>query len=144
MLGLVLDGIGRSSLPGLLATLNDDGTQTPLPRSQCTGVSVARGGKLETLKDFLQNGADVNASDYDGRTALHLAASEGNGPCVEMLLAAGARFDLPDRWGNNAKQEAERSKHPHLLPLFKGQGAAPVIEVSASPAVQIDARRASK
>ena len=61
-----------------------------------------------------------------------------------MLLAAGARFDLKDRWGNNAKQEAERSKHPHLLPLFKGQGAAPVIEVSASPAVQIDARRASK
>ena len=62
-----------------------------------------------------------------------------------MLLAAGARFDLNDRWGNNAKQEAERSKHPQLLPLFKGQGAAPVIEVSASPAATvIDARRASK
>ena len=107
--------------------------------------ALARGGKLETLKDFLQNGADVNAADYDGRTALHLAASEGNGPCVEMLLAAGARFDLKARWGNNAKQEAERSKHPHLLPLFKGQGAAPVIEVSASPAATvIDARRASK
>ena len=98
-----------------------------------------RGGKLETLKDFLQNGAVVNAADYDGRTALHLAASEGNGPCVEMLWRR-ARFDLPDWWGN-AKQEAERSKHPHLLPLFKGQGAAPVIEVLASLRAQIDARR---
>jgi hypothetical protein len=43
MLGLVLDGIGRSSLPGILASAD---STARLPRSSCTGVSVARGGKL--------------------------------------------------------------------------------------------------
>ena len=52
LLGLVLDGIGRNSLPGMLATLNPaDGTYQPmkLPRSVCNGVSVEgswTGGKL--------------------------------------------------------------------------------------------------
>lgn len=42
LLGLVLDGIGRTSLPGVLATLNADGTSSPyrLPRSTCEGVAV--------------------------------------------------------------------------------------------------------
>lgn len=45
LLGLVLDGIGRSSLPGLLASLNADGTPGStfaLPRSVCTGVAVEK------------------------------------------------------------------------------------------------------
>ena len=49
MLGMVLDDIGKTSLPGMLATINPDGTSNPngrLPRSRVTGASVARGGKL--------------------------------------------------------------------------------------------------
>ena len=35
------------------------------------------------------------------------------------LLAAGARPDLKDRWGNNAAQECRRAKHWHLTSAFK-------------------------
>ena len=81
MLGLVLDGIGRSSLPGLLATLNDDGTQTPLPRSQCTGVSVARGGKL-VLDGQLAGSPRLNGGapiDYTLRMGMRAGHVERDG-----------------------------------------------------------------
>ena len=32
------------------------------------------------------NGCDMNATDYDGRTALHLAATEGHMDIVKYLI----------------------------------------------------------
>lgn len=53
--------------------------------------------------------AVVQAVDYDGRTALHLAAAEGQHRIVRLLLAAGADMHARDRWGRTAVDEAERS-----------------------------------
>lgn len=43
---------------------------------------------------------DPNASDYDGRTALHIAASCGNRAIYDLLVKFGANTDARDRWGN--------------------------------------------
>ena len=48
---------------------------------------------------MLLAGADVNAGDYDQRTALHVAAADGNLAAVKVLVeGGGARLDVKDRW----------------------------------------------
>ena len=44
----------------------------------------------DLLEILLSCGVDINAADYDKRTALHLASSEGNIHVVQLLLDRGA------------------------------------------------------
>jgi ankyrin repeat protein len=46
-----------------------------------------------------RQGANLNQSDYDGRTAMHLAVKEGNHKVVEVLLQKDADMNARDRWG---------------------------------------------
>jgi ankyrin repeat protein len=43
-------------------------------------------------------GFDINVADYDGRTAMHLAACEGHIHIIQFLVnTAKAKFDVKDR-----------------------------------------------
>ncbi|KAG7671633.1 putative Potassium channel AKT2 [Nannochloris sp. 'desiccata'] len=71
--------------------------------------STVHSGDLKLLRRLLRAGANVDAVDYDGRTALHIAAAEGNVPAVEVLVAeGGADVEKRDRWGATAGDEARR------------------------------------
>jgi ankyrin repeat protein len=59
----------------------------------------ARDGDVESVRSLLQQGADVNASQGDGMTALHWAALAGDGELAEMLLYAGANVNATTRLG---------------------------------------------
>ena len=52
---------------------------------------------------------DINAGDYDGRTALHLAAAEGHAEIVQYLIEQNAKLHEKDRWGNTPLHEATKS-----------------------------------
>jgi hypothetical protein len=56
--------------------------------------AAARNGWKDDLKRMIAKGADVNAKDDNGTTALELAASAGDKECVEMLLEKKARLGL--------------------------------------------------
>ena len=47
----------------------------------------AKSGDVAALKRLYFQGRDMNQSDYDGRTALHIAAAEGQLECVKFLLS---------------------------------------------------------
>lgn len=61
-------------------------------------LSFASRGDRVGLNMMLMGGISPNVQDYDKRTALHLAASEGHASIVELLLAYQADLNLQDRW----------------------------------------------
>lgn len=63
-----------------------------------TFLSFASRGDRVGLNQMLREGTSPNVQDYDKRTALHLAASEGHASIVELLLHYSANVNLEDRW----------------------------------------------
>jgi glutaminase len=72
-------------------------------------------GDINELRRLVARNVDINRSDYDGRTALHLAASDGRVDAVRFLLERGANTDVLDRWGNRPLDDAERGRHVDII-----------------------------
>ncbi len=62
---------------------------------------------------LLDKHISINALDYNGRTALHLAAQRGSLDLVNFLLGQGADLTIKDIFGNTALNLAQKGKH-HL------------------------------
>ncbi|KAH9649280.1 Potassium channel SKOR [Citrus sinensis] len=79
---------------------------------------VARGDS-DFLKRVLSNGVDPNSRDYDHRTPLHIAASEGLYLMAKLLLEAGASVFTKDRWGNTPLDEGRMCGNKNLIKLLE-------------------------
>jgi ankyrin repeat protein len=67
---------------------------------------------------IVQRSANMDLVDYNGNSALHLAAYGGHIPIVDYLLNLGCDPTLRNRWGATAEEEG--SKHDsHITDLFK-------------------------
>jgi len=64
-----------------------------------TVIEAARSGDKEAVRALLKQGADVNAAEGDGTTALHWAARAGDAELVQMLLYAGTNVKATTRLG---------------------------------------------
>ncbi|XP_074489499.1 glutaminase liver isoform, mitochondrial isoform X1 [Sebastes fasciatus] len=78
-------------------------------------------GDVQAMRRYFLSGADVNAVDYDGRSALHVAAAEGHAEVIRFLLQnTGANPALKDRWGSSPLQEARRHNKDAAVQLLQG------------------------
>ncbi|PHT91328.1 hypothetical protein T459_06441 [Capsicum annuum] len=84
-----------------------------------TFLSFASRGDRVGLNQMLRQGISPNVQDYDKRTALHLAASEGHASIVELLLAYKADVNLKDRWRRTPLTDAKLYGHRDICRILE-------------------------
>lgn len=75
------------------------------------------------IRHLLLGGYDVNAADYDGRTALHVASSDGYLDIVQILVDFGANINLRDHLGFTPIMSAIQVGHEHVRKYLVSRGA---------------------
>ncbi|XP_062107474.1 integrin-linked protein kinase 1-like [Humulus lupulus] len=85
-------------------------------------LSYASRGDRVGLNLMLIKGIPPNVQDYDNRTALHLAASEGHAPIVELLLHHKANVNLIDRWQRTPLTDARLYGHRDICRILEVNG----------------------
>jgi ankyrin repeat protein len=87
---------------------------TPLHMSTATNKPLS-------LLALIKCGADVNAADGSGATALHTAVVLGYLDIAKILLEAGADPYRPDNAGKTSRSLAENSSETGIRQLFMGK-----------------------
>ncbi|KAL2898679.1 Potassium channel SKOR [Bienertia sinuspersici] len=99
---------------------------------------------VEYLKRLLSNGVDPNSRDYDHRTPLHVACSQGLYLMAKPLVEAGAHVLLKDRWGNTPLDEAWTTGHKNLIKLLEDAKSAQLSLPSAHGEEMLDRKHHKK
>ena len=80
-------------------------------------------GDLPFVLDLLQRGADVDARDRYGQTALMLAAHAGHREVVEALIGQQANLNVTAKFGLSALMLAVVAGHAEVAGLLARAGA---------------------
>ena len=89
-------------------------------------LKAAQAGDLAAVMNALKDGADVNAGDGSGRTALMWASMNHSIPVAEALLHAGANVNLQTSDGETALITASYGRGD-AIGLLLAAGADPTI-----------------
>jgi ankyrin repeat protein len=76
-----------------------------------------------TVMSLVDNGADINAKDEDGHTALIVAAKNGHTEIVNLLLNRGADINAKDKDGETALIKAAFNGHTEIVTTLIELGA---------------------
>jgi uncharacterized protein len=90
-------------------------------------------GDVETVRQRLRAGADVNARDRHGQTALMLAAHRGYRDMVETLVEGGADLNVTAKYNLSALMLAITAGHVEVARVLARAGADLRIRGSGAP-----------
>jgi ankyrin repeat protein len=99
----------------------EHGAQLCMEESQAASIlcQAVFDGNILLLRSLLHAGIQVNAADYDKRTAVHIAAAEGNTAALKLLVEHDADLTAKDRWNNTVDDEAKREGAAKVLNYLK-------------------------
>ncbi len=84
--------------------------------------SAVRTGDIEQVKLFLQS-VDVNSTNKDGKTALHIACEYARGAIVKLLLSAKIDKSIHDDDGRDALNYAKLSGNKKIIEYLQDANA---------------------
>jgi ankyrin repeat protein len=142
---LLAAAAGDANIMRLLAAGGADTKQSTswgmTPLMAAAGVGQIYGNRtkeeaahaMEAVKLAVEMGADVNATDSKGATAVQGAAYRGASDIIQFLVKGGARLDLMDKYGHTAlgiaegdlnvlRDERERRRYPKTAALIRSLG----------------------
>jgi ankyrin repeat protein len=79
--------------------------------------------KIDEVKKLIEAGADINAVDKNGITALQRASSWGRSDVVKMLIEAGADVNVVGVNGRTALYWASYWGYSEIVKILKEAGA---------------------
>ena len=83
----------------------------------------------------------INSSDAQGKTAIFLAASEGQNEALSFLLSSGAAVNHADKYGESALFQAVRYQHVPCVEILIAGGAdinlGPTVTPQAIPSTPV-------
>jgi ankyrin repeat protein len=104
-------------------------------------IDAAREQDSAALHNLLAEGADPNASQPDGSTALHWAVHRADNDSVTALLTAGADVNTINRMGASALFIAARSGDANLIARLLEAGANPTLKLKLGETALMSAAR---
>jgi len=99
------------------------GSMTAAPAAEV--ADAVRNRNSSALQTLLKQGANVNAAQADGTTALHWAAHWNDVEAVNLLLRAGANAKAVNRYGVTPLSEAVTSGSASMIQALLTAGADP-------------------
>jgi ankyrin repeat protein len=88
-------------------------------------IDAVRGGDRQAVRTLLAKKVDVNASQVDGSTALHVAVDANDEETARLLLTRGARANVTTRYGVTPLLLAARNGSVGLIDALVKAGADP-------------------
>jgi len=87
-------------------------------------LDAAKTGNIESIKQYLASGADVNAEVGDGLTLLFIPAFGGHTEITELIIAEGADVNAKDKIGMTPLHGAVVLDRKETVELLIANGAA--------------------
>ena len=75
--------------------------------------------QINVLRILLENGANINHQDLQGKTALHYAAELGKTRCLPFLLQKGSNVDARDKHNKTPMDLASSERVTRLFQAYR-------------------------
>ena len=93
-------------------------------------LEAAKAKNREAVIEFVNRGADINARQADGATALHWASYWNDQEMAQVLISAQANVNVANDLGATPLWLASQNRNPALLRLLLEAGANPNMALS--------------